>query len=114
VARRYKIEIAPTGYRSLQAIQDKKIVREIARVIDGLERGPDEQGKALVAPLDGIRSVRGAQGRFRILYNVDARKRVVSVLLVGVRAPGRDADVYELARRLLETFGTRGKETRRS
>lgn len=114
MARRYKIEVAPTGYRSLEALKDKKTLREVAKVIDGLDRAPDEQGKALVAPLEGVRSVRAARERFRILYRVDARKRVVSVLLVGERAPGQEADVYGLAQKLLETFSSKGKRTRRS
>ena len=114
MARRYKIEIAPTGYRSIEALKDTKTLREVAKVIDGLDRAPDEQGKALVAPLEGVRSVRVVRERFRVLYRVDARKRVVSVLLVGERAPGQDADVYALAQKLLETFSSTGKGTRRS
>jgi mRNA interferase RelE/StbE len=114
VARRYKIEIAPTGYRSLEALKDKKTLHEVAKVIDGLDRAPDAQGKALVAPLEGVRSVRAARERFRVLYRVDARKRVVSVLLVGERAPGQDADIYALAQKLLETFSSKGKGSRRS
>lgn len=108
--RRYKIEIAPTGYRSLEALKSKKTLREVVKVIDELAQAPDEQGKALVGPLEGVRSVRAARERFRVLYRVDGRKRVVSVLLIGERAPGQDADVYALAQKLLQTFTRRGKE----
>lgn len=114
MARRYKIEIAPTGYGSLEALEDKRTLREIAKVIDGLDRAPDQQGKALVGPLEGVRSVRAVRERFRVLYRVDARKRIVSVLLVGERAPGQDADVYALAQKLLEMFSSKGRQTRRS
>jgi len=110
VPRRYKIEIAPTGYRSLEALKNKKTLREVAKVIDELAQAPDAQGKALLGPLEGVRSVRAARERFRVLYRVDARKRVVSVLLIGERAPGQDADVYALAQTLLETFSRKGKE----
>jgi mRNA interferase RelE/StbE len=103
--RRYEIEIAPTGYRSLKTLKDKKLRREIAKVIDGLARAPEEQGRALLGPLEGVRSVRAARDRFRILYKVDTRARSVSVLLVGERAPGQDADIYALAQKLLATFG---------
>jgi mRNA-degrading endonuclease RelE of RelBE toxin-antitoxin system len=111
VPSRYKIEISPTGYRSLEALKNKKTLREVAKVIDGLARAPDQQGKSLVAPLEGVRSVRVGRERFRILFRVDAPRRVVSVLLVGERASGRDADVYALARKLLETFKSKGKGT---
>lgn len=108
---RYKIEIAPTGYHSLGALKNKKNLREVAKVIDGLAQAPDQQGKALVAPLEGIRSVRVARDRFRILFRVDGARRIVSVLLVGERAPGQEADVYALARKLLQTFKRKGKGT---
>ena len=109
MARRYEIEIAPTGYRSLKSLHDKKTRREIGKVIDGLSRAPDAQGKALLGPLEGLRSVRAARDRFRILYRVDARTKMVSVLLVGERA-GQDADIYALAERLLATFSGRERE----
>jgi mRNA interferase RelE/StbE len=104
VARRYKIEIAPTGNRSIKAVKDKKLRREIAKTIDGLARAPEDQGKALLGPLEGMRSVRAARDRFRILYKVDTRAKCVSVLLIGERAPGREADIYALAQKLLATF----------
>ncbi len=100
---RFEIEIAPTGYQSLKAL-NKKLRREIANVIDGLVRAPEEQGKALLGPLEGLRSVHAARDRFRILYRVDALNKLVSVLLVGERAPGQDADIYALAQKLLATF----------
>ena len=107
--RRYEIEIAPTGYRSLKTLKVKKLRREIAKVIDGLARAPEEQGKALLGPLEGVRSVRAARDRFRILYKVDTRARLVSVLLVGERADGQDADIYALAQKLLATLGRGAK-----
>ncbi|MBI4600390.1 MAG: type II toxin-antitoxin system RelE/ParE family toxin [Planctomycetes bacterium] len=102
VAVQHSIDIAPTGYRSIRALKDKKLKREIAKAIDGLAKSPELQGKELVKPLEGVRSVRAAQGRFRILYKVDAAKRLVSVLLVGERRPGEATDVYAVAQRLLK------------
>ncbi len=107
---RFEIEIAPTGYRSLKALKDKKLRREVANVIDGLVRAPEEQGKALLGPLEGLRSVHAARDRFRILYRVGARNKLVSVLLVGERAPGQDADIYALAQKLLATFMNEAEE----
>ena len=101
---RFEIEIAPTGYRSLKALKDKKLRGKVAKIIDGLVRAPEEQGKALLGPLEGVRRVHAVRDRFRILYRVDARNKLVSVLLVGERAPGQDADIYALAQKLLATF----------
>jgi mRNA-degrading endonuclease RelE of RelBE toxin-antitoxin system len=104
VPRGYEIEIAPTGYRSLETVKDKKLRRKIAKAIDDLARAPEDQGKALLGPLEGVRSVRAARDRFCILYQVDTRAKLVSVLLIGERAPGQDADIYTLAQKLLATF----------
>ncbi len=110
MSRRYDIEIAPTGYRSLKTLKDKKPRREIAKVIDGLARAPEDQGKALLEPLEWVRSVRAARGRFRILYKVDTRARLVSVLLIAKRAAGQDADIYALAQKLLATLRKSAEE----
>ncbi len=100
----YSVEIAPTGFRSLAAIKDKKALREIGAVIDALADGPDSQGKALLSPFQGVRSVWAARGRYRVLYRIDPGRRAVSVLLVGRRRPGEEGDVYALARRLLKVL----------
>lgn len=100
----YSIAIAPTAYGSLKGIKDKKTQREIGNVIDGLARQPERQGKALVRPLEGLRTIRALRSRYRIIYRVDMEEKRVSVLLVGERKPGQEDDVYVLARRLLKTL----------
>ena len=100
----YTIEIAPTGYASLDKIRDRKIRNEIGKSIDGLEKSPDSQGKALVHPFEGIRSLKTYRDRFIILYQVVPRRGAVSVLLVGERKAGKESDVYALARKLLKTL----------
>jgi mRNA-degrading endonuclease RelE of RelBE toxin-antitoxin system len=104
VRERYSIELAPTAFRSLRALKDKKTLREIAAVLDGLAHRPENQGKPLTGPLEGISSIRAARSRYRVLFQVDAKKKRVSVLLVGARRPGETTDVYAVARRLFETL----------
>ena len=101
---RYRIEVSPTGLQSLKAIKERKILRELAKTIDNLTQSPDRNGKLLRAPLDGVCSLRAARDRFRVLYRVDPRQKLVSVLLVAARAPGTEEDVYALAKRLLAAF----------
>ena len=105
MASGWRVELAPTGYRSIEEICDKRVRREIARTIDGLDQNPERQGKALVQPLEGLRSVRTARDRYRVVYRLGTDSRVVSVLLVARRKAGRDDDVYVLARRLLLSLG---------
>jgi mRNA-degrading endonuclease RelE of RelBE toxin-antitoxin system len=101
VASAYSIEISPTAFRSLKAIRDKRVQSEIRGAIDGLAKGPEAQGKSLFKPLEGLRSIRAVRSRYRILYKVDKAKHLVSVLLIGERRPGREEDVYAVARRLV-------------
>jgi mRNA-degrading endonuclease RelE of RelBE toxin-antitoxin system len=100
----YTILIAPTGFDSLDKIRDKKVRNEIWKSIDGLEKNPESQGKALVDPFEGVRSLKAFRGRFRILYQIDPEVRAVSVLLVGERKAGKESDIYALARKLLKTL----------
>jgi mRNA-degrading endonuclease RelE of RelBE toxin-antitoxin system len=100
----HAIIIAPAGYACLKVIREKKLCHEIGRAIDGLARDPETQGKALVAPLEGLRSLRVARGRYRVIYKVDAGKKRVDVLLIRERKAGREEDIYALARRLLKTL----------
>ena len=101
---RYRIEVSPTGYQSLNAIKGRKLLREIVKTIDALTQSPDRKGKLLRAPLDGVYSLRAARDRLRVLYRVNPRQKLVSVLLVAARAPGTEEDVYALAKKLLATF----------
>ena len=100
----WRIEIAPTGYRSLEEINDKKVLRAICQVIDGLHQNPDTQGKALVHPLEGLRSIRAAKDRYRIIYRANPADHLVSILLVGPRKAGQEDDIYLLAQKLLKNL----------
>ena len=104
MARPYRIEIAPSGYASLEAISQNKLLREIAKIIDGLGKAPGSQGKELLEPFLGVRSIQACRSKYRILYKIDDVKRVVSILFVGARKAGKEEDVYEVAKRLLKTL----------
>lgn len=106
----FEIEVSPSGHSSLRAIENKKHRREIVLAIDGLARRPEEQGKALLAPFEGIRSLRAVRSRYRILYRIDAGRRLVSVLLVGERKAGREEDVYAAALKLLRALRGKSKD----
>ena len=104
MASRYRIELAPTGYASLQGLRDRKLRHEVAKAIDALARRPELQGKPLVGPLDGLRSLKTGRGNFRIIYKVLPVEKQVQVLLIGERKAGQEEDIYRLARRLLRNL----------
>lgn len=64
-----------------------------------LDTEPLAQGKALTGDLKGLRSVRAAGQRYRILYRVGVQAGEVTVAVVGVRKEGDKRDVYRVARR---------------
>jgi mRNA interferase RelE/StbE len=99
--RRYEVVLAQSVFQSLRRVADKKLLREISAAIDGLALAPEAQGKPLESPLGGLWSVRAARQRWRVVFEIDADRRRVAVLLVGRRRPGHLEDVYAVAARLL-------------
>ncbi|PYM07243.1 MAG: plasmid stabilization protein [Candidatus Rokuibacteriota bacterium] len=51
--------------------------------------------------LAGFRSVRAVGQRYRIIYRVERKEVVVSIVAVAKRKEGDKGDVYALAKRLL-------------
>ena len=97
----YRIVLTPTALRLLARIQDRRIQSTIRDRIDGLAHDPEQQGKPLGAELAGLRSIRVAGQRYRILYCVERRQVLVIVVAVGLRKEGDKKDVYALAKKLL-------------
>lgn len=85
----------------LRSVSDRRVREILGRRIDGLARDPDRQGKPLTGELAGLRSLRAAGQRYRILYRVEAERVVVLVLAVGIRKQGDKKDVYALAKKLV-------------
>ncbi|MBI5245247.1 MAG: type II toxin-antitoxin system RelE/ParE family toxin [Elusimicrobia bacterium] len=85
----------------LAAITDRRIREQIAKRIDGLAHNPELQGKPLIGELSGLRSLRAAGQRYRIIYTVNRRIVTVIILAVGVREEGDRRDIYELAKKLI-------------
>lgn len=98
----YQIELTPTARDALAAVTDKRVQRNIYNRLLRLENDPDKQGESLVDNLEGYRSVRAANERFRIIYRIKAKERVVSVAFVGLRREGSKSDVYVLFSKLID------------
>lgn len=98
----YRIFITPTALDMLQGVADARIRSLVAKRIDGLAFEPEQQGKPLIGELAGLRSLRAAGQRFRIIYRVDRSRVTVTAVAVGLRRQGDRGDVYNLARRLVK------------
>ena len=93
----YQVFLTPQARLMLQGISDGRIRDMLVRRIDGLSKDPTKKGKALVAELMGLRSLRVA--RYRVLYKVD-KERVI-IVAVGIRREGDTKDIYTRAKKLL-------------
>ena len=98
----YHVEVTPTARDALAAITDKRIQRNIFNRLLRLEKDPDRQGEPLSGNLDGYRSVRAANERYRIIYRIQDDAAVVSVEFIGIRREGSKSDVYVLFSDIIE------------
>jgi mRNA interferase RelE/StbE len=85
----------------LAAITDRRTRERIAARVDGLAVDPHLQGKALLGELQGLRSLRAAGQRYRIIFRIQQEQVEVLVVAIGRRAEGAREDIYRLAQRLL-------------
>ncbi len=69
-------------------------------MIDRLTEDPEKQGKALLGELSGFRSIRAAQQRYRIIYQIRDNEIIVVIVAVGIRRDGAKDDIYNLAKKL--------------
>jgi mRNA interferase RelE/StbE len=97
----WKVVLTREARRILDEVRDRRVQRQIARRIGDLAEEPDQLGKPLLGELAGLRSVRAAGQRYRILYRLDGERVTVLVVALGRRQAGSTRDVYELARKLL-------------
>jgi mRNA interferase RelE/StbE len=98
----YEIQFSPLALEMLEAVQDKRELVKLRDRINQLKLEPDKQGKALTDNLAGLRSVRAAGQRYRIVYEIEEETIVVLVIGVGRRKDGDKKDIYRLLGKLLQ------------
>lgn len=97
---KWQILLTPTALNFLSGISDRRIREKIGAVIDRLTEDPEKQGKALLGELAEFRSIRAAQQRYRIIYQMRGNDIVVVIVAVGIRRDGAKDDIYNLAKKL--------------
>ena len=101
------IRVTRVARDMLESIKDARTRAAVVKTIDGLATNPEAQGKPLVGSLSGYRSIRTAGQRYRVIFKVEADKLIVYVVAVGIRKDGSSADIYQLARKLLDALKKR-------
>lgn len=96
----YKVQLTRTAVKTIKEIEQSER-RQVHDKIGELTEDPEKRGKPLVGELKGYRSI-PTSGRYRIIYQVDKRKRVATILGAGIRKEGDKHDIYVLAKRLIK------------
>ena len=78
----------------LEEIKDQRDRKAILTRVRKLTEEPQKQGKALLGEFGGLRSVRAAGQRYRVVYKVEQKEVVVLIVRVGLRQDGSRRDVY--------------------
>ncbi len=86
-ARPFEVEWASSALRALERLPEKIATACVEFVYGGLAEDPRRVGHALRFDLEGKHSAR--RGAFRIVYEIDDHRRVVTVIAIDHRA-----DVY--------------------
>jgi mRNA interferase RelE/StbE len=97
----YAVKWTETAWRLLERISDKRVQRALHARAGQLATSPEQQGKALVGELAGLRSLRAVGQKYRIVYRVERRDVIVVIVAVGRRKHGDASDIYALAKKLL-------------
>lgn len=92
--KKYEIEWAEAAQEMLGEVEDQRIRDAILDRAEKLSNDPENQGKALLGPLKGYRSVRASAQRYRIVYKVERSQLVVHVIGTGIRRDGANSDIY--------------------
>ena len=98
---RYSIHFTPLAREMLLDVRDRRERDKIKETIDRLESEPEKQGKPLLGPLLGYRSLRAVGQRYRIIYTVRREQVIVIVVGVGIRKEGDKHDIYRRLQKLL-------------
>lgn len=102
----FKILIDEDAAADLAEISDAATREVISRRIFELDTEPLKQGKTLADDLKGLRSVRAAGQRYRVIYQVmmaleSEDAGTVQILVIGIRREGSKKDVYKIASKRL-------------
>lgn len=92
----HEIKFTPEALEMLLEIKkaSRRDLDAVMKVIESLKDEPNKRGKALVAELTGMRSIRAAGQRYRIVYEVNNDLVQVLVIGAGIRRAGSPRDIY--------------------
>jgi mRNA interferase RelE/StbE len=100
----YRVVLTTEAKLLLAMVQDRREQGLLIERLEQLAENPDQQGKALRGELAGYRSVRAVGQRYRVVFQVEDAAVIVVIVALGRRKEGDRKDVYQVAKKLVETF----------
>ena len=97
----WRVLFTGAATESLASISDRRVQRLLANRAQQLADDPHASDTPLRDELRGLRSIRAAGQRYRIIFRIDEERRSVIVIAVGIRREGHRNDIYALAQRLI-------------
>jgi len=97
----YTVVFTPLAEEMLEDVGDRRIQQKIVDTAQRLVNEPEKQGKPMLGPLAGYRSLRAVGQRYRIIYRVQAHRVLVVVVGVGIRKEGDKQDIYRRLQKLI-------------
>lgn len=100
-ARVFRVAFTEEADSDVGGISDLGTRAAVLKRAAALTNDPTRQGKALGDDLKGVRSVRAAGQRYRVLYRVYEQAGQVVIVVIGIRKEGDRKDVYNVASKRL-------------
>ena len=100
----YQVVLTKQAIKLFKKIKDRKEQKLLLAKLEKLKHNPELQGKALVKELSGYRSVRAVGQRYRIVYQIEEKKVVVTVISIGRRKEGDKKDIYTVTKKILDNL----------
>ncbi|MEM7592771.1 MAG: type II toxin-antitoxin system mRNA interferase toxin, RelE/StbE family [Cyanobacteria bacterium P01_A01_bin.83] len=106
----YQVVLTKQATKLFKQIKDRREQKLLLAKLEKLKYNPERQGKALVKELSGYRSVRAVGQRYRIVYQVQANKVLVTVISIGRRKEGDKKDIYTVTKKILDNLESSNDE----
>ncbi len=96
-----EVVLAPKVLEAFAAIPDPGFREDIMKRVDGLQKSPADQGRALTGELSGFYVIRNSEAGYRIIYRVEGDRVVIYAVTIDTGRTMMEPSLHSLARRLV-------------
>ena len=107
---KYQVVLTKQATKLFKKIKDRREQKLLLAKLEKLKYNPEGQGKALIKELSGYRSVRAVGQRYRIVYQIQKDKVLVTVISIGRRKEGDQKDIYTITKKIIDNLESSGDD----